>query len=387
MSTEYRNTGRIHELDALRGIAALGVVFWHYGAHFDAHPLAGILHPFYNAGFLLVDFFFVLSGYVIGRAYWNRKRQWHLFRNIWARVARLFPLHLLTLLITAALVITLPISANDTDFNQPANDLKHFVLNLLLLNQAGFQDGWSFNTPAWSISTEFIVNVGFLAFISWSLTARLVGTILLAVVGAVLLVLIRPAVLDGQTAFGFLDVNLLRCALGFSAGVFAYLLLERFDGARRLTASPRIADLIGASALIAMTSLMIASGRHPPIRDYLISIAIALSCVIFIPFSATLKVLLCRRWLVFLGDISYSTYLVHYPIQLALYSASMHGLARMDYTSPMLLLGYLVAVICIAAITHKYVELPCQARFLAISANHRAGLSKPSQGAMNVPPE
>jgi peptidoglycan/LPS O-acetylase OafA/YrhL len=71
MPTEYRRTGRIHELDALRGIAALGVVFWHYGAHFDAHPLTGLLHPFYSAGFLLVDFFFVLSGYVIGRAYWN----------------------------------------------------------------------------------------------------------------------------------------------------------------------------------------------------------------------------------------------------------------------------------------------------------------------------
>ena len=97
-------SGRILELDALRGIAALGVVFWHYGAHFHAYPLAGLLHPFYNAGFLLVDFFFVLSGYVIARAYWREPRQWNFYRNVWARVARLYPLHLLTLLATIMLV-------------------------------------------------------------------------------------------------------------------------------------------------------------------------------------------------------------------------------------------------------------------------------------------
>ena len=86
-------TGRIHELDSLRGIAALGVVFWHYGAHFNSYPFRSLLLPFYTSGFLLVDFFFVLSGYVIARSYWTPRRQHALLENIRARLARLYPTH------------------------------------------------------------------------------------------------------------------------------------------------------------------------------------------------------------------------------------------------------------------------------------------------------
>ena len=89
--------GRIEAYDSLRGLAALGVVLWHYGAHFDAHPLSRIFSPFYHAGYLFVDFFFVLSGYVISRAYWTAQREGQLKDNIQSRLARFYPLHLFTL--------------------------------------------------------------------------------------------------------------------------------------------------------------------------------------------------------------------------------------------------------------------------------------------------
>lgn len=365
MRTEYRTTGRIHELDALRGIAALGVVFWHYGAHFDAHPLWQLLQPFYNAGFLLVDFFFVLSGFVIARAYWNPKRQSHAWRNIWARIARLYPLHLLTLLVTVALVLTLPAGAQDVDFNQPNNNLKHLVLNLLLINQVGFQDGWSFNIPAWSISTEFVVNVAFLAFIATSVRVRWTCALVLGLGGALLFAVLQPPVIEGQTAFGFCDVNLLRCMLGFSAGVGVYLAMYRLELGRRLATATLLSDAIGLASMAGLTGLMVASGRHPPIRDYLLSIAFSIGCVVFIPSSRILRSVLCRRPLVVLGDISYSIYLVHYPLQLALYSLSQHGAARFDYQSPALMLAYAACVVAVAMFTHRHVELPAQARLLA----------------------
>jgi len=355
--------GRIHELDALRGIAALGVVFWHYGERFHAHPLAVVLHPFYNAGFLLVDFFFVLSGFVVARAYWRDTRQQHPGRNIWARIARLYPLHLFTLLGTLALLTALPTGADDPAFKQPTNDAWHFLLNLTLLNQVGLQRGWSFNVPAWSISTEFVVNVLFLGFIALTIGKRL-AVVAAAGVAFALLALAHPGFSDAL-AFGFLDLNLLRCLVGFGAGVVVYLLLHRLKLATAIGARPRLASALGLCSLAAMVALMLASQRHPPPWHYLVSIAIAIGCVAFIPLGPLTRTLLCRRPLVFLGDISYSIYLTHYPLQLALYLLASVGILHLDFSQVPVLIGFCVLVIGVSTLTQKYVELPAQRALLA----------------------
>lgn len=352
--------GRIHELDALRGIAALGVVVWHYGAHFGAMPFKLALFPFYNAGFLFVDFFFVLSGYVIARAFWREPRQSRLGSNILARVARMYPLHLLTLLIVAILLACLPATARDPDFVQPTNDARHFLLNLLLLNQSGLQEGWSFNTPAWSISAEFIVNVAFLGFIYLGARGRMLLMVLAAATAVGLLISSPRPYIDGQFAFGWLDVNLFRCSLGFASGIAVYWLVHRLDLARVLVRQSLLCTVLGAASLAALLGVMVVSGRHPPVAHYLMSIAVASGCVLFVPFAPVLRSLLRHRPLVYLGDISYSTYLVHYPLQLAIYLAGALGLVQVDFDSPITFVAFIVAVIVVSAATHRFIEMPGQ---------------------------
>lgn len=364
------NSGRIHELDALRGIAALGVVFWHYRVDFHARPLDWVLHPFYNAGFLLVDFFFVLSGFVIARAYWRTSRQWNVAGNIWARIARLYPLHLLTLLVTIALLGALPSSASDSAFRLPNNDLKHLLLNVVLLNQVGLQDiGWSFNVPAWSISTEFITNIAFLVFIAMTARIRWACALLVGLGGLLLFSLFRPPLIENQTAFGFLDVYLLRCMLGFAAGVAVYLVRRRLDRDRRLATNTMPFDCLGLLALAGLVWLMNASGRHPHVQDYLYSMALSIGCVGFIPFGRILKSMLCIRPLVVLGEISYSIYLVHYPLQLACYAFSERTGIHLHYESPLTLLAFTAGVVAVAMLTYRHVELPGQAKLLAWAAH------------------
>lgn len=363
--------GRILELDALRGIAALGVVVWHYGVHFQARPLGILLLPFYNAGFLLVDFFFVLSGYVVARAYWNQERSTRLWRNAWARVARMYPLHLATLLATVILLGTMPPVENALGLEGQSNDVKHFVLNLLLLNQVGLQDGWSFNTPAWSISTEFVVNLLFLAFIATPPPARRAVMAAGVAVGIAYFATVRPPLVAGDTAFGFLDVNLLRCGLGFAAGVTAFLGLHRLGLDRLRAAWPAISGLVGLGGLVATVLLLLSSTRHPPVRDYLASIVFASACVAFVPGSTLLASVLRWRPLVFLGEISYSTYLVHYPLQLALVSLAGHAAVEMDYASPLVMAGYLACVIGVATFSYHFVEIPWQARFLSVASRRK----------------
>ena len=351
--------GRLHELDALRGIAALGVVAWHYRWHFGAMPFATLLHPFYNAGFLFVDFFFVLSGLVIARAYWREPRQWRFVANVQARIARLYPLHLLMLLVSALLIASLP-AGSDPQFARANDDAKHFALNLLMLNQSGLQDDWSFNTPAWSISAEFIVNVVFLAAIALRVRARLAWGAIAAAIGIALLLAWPRPIISGQYAFGVFDVNLLRCFLAFGAGVGVQYWLDRLGGRDWLARWPRITPWLAAGALLLLFAILSLSHRQPPISHYIASILASAACVAFVPFGGWVKRVLQARPLTFLGDASYSIYLVHYPLQLALYAAAVHGIVRWDYTSPLVFIGFIALVVAVSALTYRGVELPCQ---------------------------
>ncbi len=92
---------RLLELDAMRGVAAIGVLFSHYSGHFHSKPLYWLFSPFYFVGNYSVDFFFVLSGFVLARVYFQEDRRYKLGENVVRRIARIYPLYLLTLLIAA----------------------------------------------------------------------------------------------------------------------------------------------------------------------------------------------------------------------------------------------------------------------------------------------
>ena len=94
---------RINELDSLRGIAAMGVVIFHYHAHLRGAPLFSVLEPIYLSGLLFVYFFFILSGFILAQVYAVEGRYRTIRAAIVSRIARLYPLHLFTLGIVAVL--------------------------------------------------------------------------------------------------------------------------------------------------------------------------------------------------------------------------------------------------------------------------------------------
>ena len=163
------NRDRLHSLDAARGLAALSVVVWHWQHMYwmdgfaevdrDSQPFYAILKPLYEAGFIGVDFFFVLSGFIF---YWLysaavARGQVSALRFSLARFSRLYPLHLITLLLVVALQAVRP-----ADFVYPADSWADFAKQLLLVQSwTGIQDGSTFNGPAWSISVEVFLYVVF----------------------------------------------------------------------------------------------------------------------------------------------------------------------------------------------------------------------------------
>ena len=140
-------------LETFRGIFALTIVLHHLRVNTFIHN-----SNFVQNGVLAVDFFFVLSGFVIAYNYIdkiNSKKELITFQK--KRFYRLYPLHLLTLFVFIFIELLKLFATKYTDFETtyiPFGDFNNYyslISNFFLVH--GLY-GWSFNLPSWSISTE-----------------------------------------------------------------------------------------------------------------------------------------------------------------------------------------------------------------------------------------
>jgi peptidoglycan/LPS O-acetylase OafA/YrhL len=92
--------GRFKVLDSWRGICARVVATYHYPRAFEA-----LNWPVFSAGWVFVDFFFVLSGFVITRRYIVLGKALNMREFLTARIKRLYPMHLITMLIVLAISV------------------------------------------------------------------------------------------------------------------------------------------------------------------------------------------------------------------------------------------------------------------------------------------
>ncbi|MCW5201074.1 acyltransferase, partial [Desulfobulbus sp. F4] len=160
----------LHALDVSRGVAALAVVLWHW-QHFaykgnslsrefigESQPLYGLLRLFYEKGGMGVQYFFLLSGFIFFWLYREaiKNGQTGAWEFIIHRFSRLYPLHFATLIMVAILQFFY-ILREDTSFVYPFNDVFHFLLNVCFASKWGFESGFSFNAPVWSVSIEILL--------------------------------------------------------------------------------------------------------------------------------------------------------------------------------------------------------------------------------------
>jgi hypothetical protein len=166
MNADPVKSSRFYSLDALRGVAALCVVFWHWQHFFYAGtkpghvdlarlPFERWFHLAYVRGELAVDLFFCLSGFIFYWLYADRVSR----RTItgghfaWLRFSRLYPLHLATLALVAVGQRWM-MKTQGCYFVYDQNDKLHFAYNLFLVSGWGVERGFSFNGPIWSVSVE-----------------------------------------------------------------------------------------------------------------------------------------------------------------------------------------------------------------------------------------
>jgi peptidoglycan/LPS O-acetylase OafA/YrhL len=173
---------KYYGIEVLRFISALSVVFFHYkvtfawGAGFVDYKTLSINLPGYNSlsflynyGFYGVQIFFIISGFVFAHVYLKNENDITAKFFFINRFARLYPLHLLTLFIFV-LYYFIDQSFVEIHFNSSTGsylDIYHFFLNIFFIHSWGFEKGWSFNSPSWSISVEVAVYLSFFIILNY----------------------------------------------------------------------------------------------------------------------------------------------------------------------------------------------------------------------------
>ena len=219
---------RLAPLDALRGLAALGVSLFAHFAHFGGdkakYPFNSLLafHWVYKNAWLFVDLFFLLAGVVLTYRYLETIGSHALDGQKFfiLRISRLYPLHVATLLVCAAVQWTCRARHQPTLIYPNNNDLYHFSLQLFYLHTF-FEYGWSFNEPSWSVSGEVLVYVLFFLYARRERRQYVPLAALTVVVGI--------AAQSPGGALPIINALLGRALVGFFLGSLGYLGMRELD--------------------------------------------------------------------------------------------------------------------------------------------------------------
>lgn len=368
-----RNGRRFEVLDSWRGICAIIVSLGHFPVLSHFYKLMIVRNSFF-----FVDFFFVLSGFVITQAYASRLRS-PLDATVFMikRAGRIWPLHFVTLFAMILLELTdVWLSAGPWGMRTSAfsglNSLVPTLANLFLVHSLGLLHGFTWNVPSWSVSVEMGTYVIFAAA-AVMMPGRLPVAAALTL-GASLLIL---AMAPRHTINVTYDLGILRCCFGFFTGYFVYR-NGYPDGLPRYR-------LLGTTTEILIVLCVVAMVTYAADTSFSLAAPLLFGIAVYV-FSLQrgfVSSVLKAPGFLLAGRLSYSIYMTHYVLCSALFrGASIVGdhsglqIIRMvefhGWTAPVidvagLWLGDFAALLFVAltvfvsAITYRHVEQSGQA--------------------------
>ena len=327
------------------------------------------LAPVLNCGAQGVDLFFILSGFVLTWNYLDRMGESFSARAtlhfLWLRLARVWPVYLVTLHLAAAWIIfTLYVGHEPSKVADQLNAVSY--VRQVLLVQLWFQpyfDGSSWDGPAWSISAEW------LAYLLFGLLVLVIFRIARAtrargLLGLAFAASLPPTLLLLSTGLFYTPWSWLpRIVMQFTAGALACAAVRKLQLSDR---ARRGAGWLSVVLRVAIVGILYILDAHPLAKVYGSS---GLVDVLFVPLVVTLAIgigslpqLLSTRVMVYCGHISFSLYMVHELVHTAWnwITAQFEIVFTPSWSAKLIVVGVLAVAGAGAALLYHFVEEPAR---------------------------
>lgn len=377
---------RFEALDAFRGLFAVLIALYHFSTYGYLYDLPLVRNASYG-----VDFFFVLSGFVISSAYLDKIRQKPDFLEFAVRrFGRLWPLHITMLAVLVGLELAKLAALKIAHLNsgQPpfsgANDLPSLLAGIFMLNGLGFFKDFTWNIPSWSISTEFYTYIIFFTCAARGKFYAWIAITLIAVFGAAIIWFgLPPHKLRIIEGYGFIN-----CVFDFMVGSIAFLLFRR-------------GVIIKANApleFLAFGILLAVFFVQAPLQSLFAPLVFAFVILTFAQQNGPISNIAMTPFPQYLGKTSYSIYLVHFVFIEIVMSAlrvlagkfhlpifqTIHGDTSVIWFGPRVLmdgiaLTFVLAVIIASGWTYRFIEEPARKAFYQLTSSRLLGKAENAQ--------
>ncbi|GAA4779289.1 acyltransferase [Stakelama sediminis] len=341
---------KLHALDGLRGLAASWVVLHHMATNALLPQVPLLMH-----GWMLVETFFVLSGFVICYQYGSRLASpGQIASFMQRRFARIWPLHaaiLFAMILPRLVVLALHGPASSQLFEPDStHSLASWFASLALIQSLGLDQHAVWNGPAWSISVEFYTYLIFAAVVFFARERLRSVAVVLAVVAGAMLLLPMPT-----------PEHLLICIFCFFVGVLAFDAYSRFKP-RAVRIQSNLPFSIAQSVLALLILELIYFGENPPLLFGLINMFLIISIA---QQRGIIGRMLDLRIFQLLGAWSLGIYLLHIPVLNILWRIGPHipvSFLKFDPAHWTVIdsAAFLATVVVLAALSYRWLEVPAR---------------------------
>lgn len=335
----------LRALTTLRFFAALWVVLFAAWPHLDV----AFTPNFVAKGYLGVETFFILSGFILSHVYLEAAgtKRFSYGGFLWARLARVYPLHLATLF--GMIALGLGATAAGIAVSDSLLDWRSLFAHLTLTQAWGLAPSAAFNHPSWSISAEWFAYLSFpaFAFVAWRLRERpVLATVLATGLALAIYAIFQPLAGFSLTQATFLW-GALRIVPCFMLGCALYLIHRRWT----LPYAGWIAGTCAAGMVIAASL----NAWDPIIVLFAGGLILALGSV-----QNARGGLMASAAGVYLGEISYSIYMVNAPVLLVGVNLAARATGAEDRLHVIVWLGVVALIPVVAAGTYHLIERPAR---------------------------